>query len=311
MLAQLEADFGDDLQLIYRHFPLNSHDKAQLATQAAEAAGLQEKFWEMHDLLFEESGQWSELTEDEFVDWLLERAGDLSIDVDQFEKDLLSEEIQAIAVEAWEKNASIGMPGTPFLMINDYPYNGPLNYANIAATVDMILMERIQFSECPSMMIDPDKQYFATLETEKGDIVLELYPDKAPLAVNNFVFLSRQGWYDGITFHRVIPGFVAQAGDPSGTGFGGPGYAFDNEISEELKFDAPGVLGMANAGPGSNGSQFFITYTAIPDLDGSYSIFGRVVKGMDVVENLTPRDPSQSMDLPLGDKITRIIIEEK
>jgi len=224
---------------------------------------------------------------------------------------LTSEEIQAIAVEAWEKNASIGMPGTPFLMINDYPYNGPLNYANIAATVDMILMEKIQFSECPSMMIDPDKQYFATLETEKGDIVLELYSDKAPLAVNNFVFLSRQGWYDGITFHRVIPGFVAQAGDPSGTGFGGPGYAFDNEISEDLIFDAPGVLGMANAGPGSNGSQFFITYTAVPDLDGSYSIFGRVVKGMDVVESLTLRDPSQSMDLPPGDKVIRIVIEEK
>jgi cyclophilin family peptidyl-prolyl cis-trans isomerase len=109
----------------------------------------------------------------------------------------------------------------------------------------------------------------------------------------------------------VIPGFVAQAGDPSGTGFGGVGYLFDNEISPDLKFDGPGVVGMANAGPGTNGSQFFITLAATPDLDGSYTVFGRVISGMDVVEQLTPRDPSQNADLPPGDKILSVKIEEK
>jgi cyclophilin family peptidyl-prolyl cis-trans isomerase len=131
------------------------------------------------------------------------------------------------------------------------------------------------------------------------------------LAVNNFIFLVKQGWYDGVTFHRVLPGYIAQAGDRSGTGFGGPGYAFDNEISSFLTFDGPGVVAMANAGPGSNGSQFFITYTATPNLNGGYTIFGRVIAGMAVAQMLTPRDPSRALDLPPGDKILSVTIEEQ
>jgi cyclophilin family peptidyl-prolyl cis-trans isomerase len=160
------------------------------------------------------------------------------------------------------------------------------------------------------MTIDPTKQYIATLHTEKGDIVIELAADKAPLAVNSFIFLAHNGWFDNVTFHRVIPGFVAQAGDPSGTGFGTPGYAYKNEITD-LKFDAPGVVGMANAGADSNGSQFFITYAAASNLDGKFTVFGHVIQGMDVATNLTPRDPSQSGDLPPGDKILSVSIEEK
>jgi cyclophilin family peptidyl-prolyl cis-trans isomerase len=160
------------------------------------------------------------------------------------------------------------------------------------------------------MVINPTKQYIATLHTEKGDIVIELAADKAPLAVNSFIFLARNGWFDNVTFHRVIPGFVAQAGDPSGTGYGTPGYAFKNEISN-LKFDAPGVVGMANAGADSNGSQFFITYSSQPTLDGKYTVFGHVIQGLDVATSLTPRDPSQSGDLPTGDKILSVTIEEK
>ena len=117
--------------------------------------------------------------------------------------------------------------------------------------------------------------------------MIQLYADQAPLAVNSFVFLAKQGWFDGVTFHRVIPGFVAQTGDPSGTGKGGPGYFFKNEVSD-LRYDKPGVVGMANSGPDTNGSQFFITYAPQPSLDGSYTIFGQVIQGMDVVENLTP-----------------------
>ncbi|HEX7974682.1 MAG TPA: peptidylprolyl isomerase, partial [Anaerolineales bacterium] len=151
----------------------------------------------------------------------------------------------------------------------------------------------------------------ATLHTEKGDIAMDLYADKAPLAVNSFIFLAKQGWYDGVTFHRVIEGYIAQGGDPSGTGFGTPGYAFDNEISPDLKFDSPGILAMANAGPGSNGSQFFITLAPTPKLDGNYTIFGKVISGMDVVEKLSPRDPSQGLGLPPGDKILSVSIDEK
>jgi cyclophilin family peptidyl-prolyl cis-trans isomerase len=161
------------------------------------------------------------------------------------------------------------------------------------------------------MTVDASKQYIATLHTEKGDIAIELFPDKAPLAVNNFIFLARQGWFDGVTFHRVIQDFVAQAGDPSGTGYGTPGYAFSNEISTDLKFDKEGVVAMANAGPDSNGSQFFITLAPTPQLDGGYTIFGQVLSGMDVAKSLTLRDPTQGLGLPPGDAIRSVEIEEK
>jgi cyclophilin family peptidyl-prolyl cis-trans isomerase/protein-disulfide isomerase len=309
-LMQLITDHPNDLRIIYRHFPLSTHDKAGLATRAAEAAGLQGKFWEMHDLLFTKRSEWVDLTEEEFHNWLDQKILDLGMDTTRFEADLNSIALVSLAQKAYTDNAAIGMSGTPFLAVNGIPYNGPLDYVNLSATVRMILMEKRQFTDCPPMIIDIKKQYIAVLHTEKGDIQIELYADKAPLTVNSFVFLARQGWYDGVTFHRVIEGFVAQTGDPSGTGFGGPGYAFSNEISSDLMFDSPGVVGMANSGPDSNGSQFFITYTAVSRLNGSYTIFGRVISGMDVVEKLTARDPSQSMDLPPGDLILNVTIME-
>jgi cyclophilin family peptidyl-prolyl cis-trans isomerase len=311
VLAALLADHPDDVRIVYRHFPLTTHDKAALAMQAAEAAGLQGKFWELHNLLFMNRNDWVDLTSEEFLNWLNQKIDELELDREQFFIDIGSNKLISRAKEAYANNATIGMSGTPFLVINGIPYNGPLDFANLAATIEMILLEKRQFIDCPPMLIDPDKHYIATLHTEKGNIDIELYADKAPLAVNNFVFLARQGWFDGITFHRVIEGYIAQAGDPSGTGFGGPGYAFSNEISPDLTFDGPGVVGMANAGPDSNGSQFFITYTAIPRLNGSYTIFGRVISGMNVVEQLTVRDPSQSMELPPGDLILGVSIEEK
>ena len=124
------------------------------------------------------------------------------------------------------------------------------------------------------------------------------------------MFLARQNWFNGVTFHRVITGFAAQAGDPSGTGKGNPGYFFNNEISD-LKFDKPGMVGMANSGPDTNGSQFFITFRPAPHLDGKYTVFGQVISGLDVAENLTPRDPDQGGTLPPGDKILSVDVEEK
>jgi cyclophilin family peptidyl-prolyl cis-trans isomerase len=144
------------------------------------------------------------------------------------------------------------------------------------------------------MVIDPSKRYTATISTDLGDFVVELFADKAPKTVNNFVFLARDGYYDGVTFHRVIPGFMAQGGDPTGFGSGGPGYQFDDEFHPMLKHDQAGVLSMANAGPGTNGSQFFITYVATPHLDGRHTVFGRVIEGMDVVEAIPERDPASA-----------------
>ena len=142
-----------------------------------------------------------------------------------------------------------------------------------------------------------------------GDFVIQLYPDKAPITVNSFVFLARQGFFNGVTFHRVLEGFMAQGGDPTGTGQGGPGYQFINETNG-LSFDKAGVVAMANAGPDTNGSQFFITFGPRPQLNGGYTIFGQVVSGMDVVNTITRRNPDQNPTFQ-GDSMASVIITEK
>jgi cyclophilin family peptidyl-prolyl cis-trans isomerase len=167
-----------------------------------------------------------------------------------------------------------------------------------------------QYPSTPPMTIDVKKQYFATFKMAKGgEFVVQLYPDKAPITVNSFVFLARDGFFNGVTFHRVLEDFMAQGGDPQGTGMGGPGYEFVNEDSD-LKFDKPGVVAMANAGRDTNGSQFFITFVPTDFLDGGYTIFGQVIEGMDVVNGITRRDPDQNPDFT-GDVIESITIEEK
>jgi cyclophilin family peptidyl-prolyl cis-trans isomerase len=166
-----------------------------------------------------------------------------------------------------------------------------------------------RFSAAPEMAINPENKYFATLTTQQGDIRLELYPKDAPQSVNNFVFLARQGYFDNVTWHRVIPGFVAQTGDPTGTGTGGPGYTIPDEVSSR-RFET-GTLGMANAGPNTNGSQFFITYAPQPNLNGRYTVFGQVVSGLDVLQKITPRDPSTQRNAPPGDKLVKVTIEEQ
>ena len=167
-----------------------------------------------------------------------------------------------------------------------------------------------QYNSTPPNSIDPDKNYIATIEMAKGgNILIELYAKEAPNMVNNFVFLSRDGFYDDVTFHRVIPGFMAQTGDPTGTGRGGPGYRFEDEFNPKLRHDSEGILSMANAGPNTNGSQFFITFVATPHLDDAHSVFGKVIEGMDVVKSITERDPSFAREP--GDVIKTIAIEEK
>jgi cyclophilin family peptidyl-prolyl cis-trans isomerase len=309
VLAQLKDEFSDDVRIVFRQFPLISiHSKAAISAQASEAAGNQKKFWEMHDVLFEKQSEWAGLSEDGFQEWAADQAEVLGLDVEQFLEDMNSEEIASRINKAYEENARLGIPGTPFVAVNGQPVGNSNSYEALKTIIEANLMDMKLYDECPEQIIEEGKNYRAIIETEKGEFELELHAQQAPVAVNNFVFLSEEGWYDGVTFHRVLPDFVAQSGDPSGTGMGSPGYNFDNEISEDLKFDKPGVVGMANSGPDTNGSQFFITYKSVPQLDGGYTIFGQVVSGMDVVESLTPRDPSQSANLPPGDKIVSITI---
>jgi cyclophilin family peptidyl-prolyl cis-trans isomerase len=165
-----------------------------------------------------------------------------------------------------------------------------------------------QWSTPPEMQIDPSKNYKARMETDKGTMVIELFADKTPITVNNFVFLAREGYYDNVIFHRVIADFMVQGGDPTGTGRGGPGYKFQDEFVPSLKHDKQGILSMANAGPFTNGSQFFITHGPTPHLNGKHTVFGQVVEGLDVLMSIPPRDPG-NVSAP-SVKIISVTIEE-
>ena len=224
-------------------------------------------------------------------------------------------ETTGIASTAAENTAAAAPAATPVVRRTPVPVPAPKE------------PEVKRYDSYPAMTIDPEKSYTATFELEKGgQFEVELYAREAPKTVNSFVFLARDGFYDGVTFHRVIEGFMAQGGDPTGTGTGGPGYSFENEVSLERRHDSPGTLSMANSGgAATNGSQFFITFIPTPFLDGyeadgtpkdcsqrgvsCHTVFGRVVDGMDVVNSISLRDP-QTARTP-GDAIKTITITEE
>jgi peptidylprolyl isomerase len=173
--------------------------------------------------------------------------------------------------------------------------------------------ESYSFSGPPPMTIDPAKQYTATIATPRGDIVIELLPEIAPESVNNFVFLARQNFYNGLTWHRVLEGFMAQGGDPAGDGTGDPGYSIPAEFTDQISFDGPGLVAMARSSdPNSAGSQFFITTGPAPWLDGQYTIFGRVIEGQEIANAIPLRDPQNPADLATpGEMILGVTIDEQ
>jgi cyclophilin family peptidyl-prolyl cis-trans isomerase len=315
IIDQLLINHPNDLRVVFRPVPAINYikqlDKTQLSVQAVLAAADQGKFWEMRDRLVAKYSAWSSLPVSQFEAWAVGQATDLGLDGAKFKAAMDSADTAASAKAMYDKASQLSL-SIPIAFINgSLQPRAALSYDGLDSTIGLLALATKEFKTCPPFSIDPAKQYTATLHTEKGDIVMQLYADKAPLAVNSFVFLAQQGWFNGVTFHRVLPGFVAQTGDPSGTGSGGPGYYFKNEVSAGLSFDKPGVVGMANSGPDTNGSQFFITYTPQTKLDGSYTIFGQVTQGMDVVESLTARDPETTPGLPPGDKILSVTVQEK
>lgn len=326
-IARLEDEHGDNLRVVFRHFPLISiHDKALLTAEATEAAGAQGAFWEMLARIFEGQRQWSAVSPDQALEILIGYAEDLGLDAEQFAADLDQGTFREKVMASYQEAASLEIPGTPTFFINGQRFEAPLSHFWLDAFVRLELLAENQYEAAPPMVIDPQKHYQATIKTAKGDIVVELDAEKAPRTVNNFVFLALEGWYDGVTFFRVLPGFVAQTGDPTNTGLGGPGYRFPDEFHVDLKHDSAGVISMANSGPDTNSSQFFITYAPTPWLDAydesgelkdcpsqevsCHAVFGHVTEGMDVLEALTPRDATQNPDLPPGDAIIAIEIEE-
>ncbi|MEZ4518339.1 MAG: peptidylprolyl isomerase [Chloroflexota bacterium] len=319
VLRQLSNEFPDDVRLVYRYFPLNSiHPLAQMSAEAAEAAGAQGKFWEYNEALFAQQSDWSSLNEEQALDFFVNLASTFGLDTDKFTEELTSGVYTEKISQSEQEAIALGLPGTPSVLVNGEIVPGDGLPRDLAIWEEYVNSEKAlkelaerQYSSAPPMTIDTDAQYLAHVQMENGGtFTIELLPKSAPQTVNSFVFLARDGWFDGVTFHRVLPGFVAQTGDPSGTGRGGPGYMLPNEIDPELSHDSAGVVAMANAGPNTNGSQWYITYGDVSQLDGSYTIFGRVTEGMDVVEAITPRDPSTTPNAPAGDKISTITIEE-
>jgi len=305
--------------VVYRHFPLNSiHPNAQKSAEAAEAAGAQGRFWEYHDALFARQGEWSSLDAAGAREFFIALAGELGLDTDQFTAALDDGEFAGYVSGLEQEAMALGLPGTPSAIVNGQVVPGEGLPRDFEAWEAFVRDEKSlkdlaarQYKSAPAMSIDTNKRYLAHVKMAKGgEFTIELLPKSAPQTVNSFVFLAREGWFNGVTFHRVLPGFVAQTGDPSGTGRGGPGYMIPNEIDRNLSHNEAGIVAMANAGPNTNGSQWYITYGDVSQLDGSYTIFGRVIEGMDVVESITPRDPSRNPGAPAGDAIETITIEE-
>ncbi len=320
MLERLVDAYPEDVQLVYRHFPLNSiHANAQKAAEAAEAAGAQGGFWAYHDALFAEQQEWSRLEADAAHDYFVDLAVELGLDGVALGEDLTNNTYTEYVTNLETESVSIGLGGTPSVIVDgfwvrDVPFNYEVWQSYVEQRLAVIQAEKVlaemQYDAAPPMTIDLDASYTATIVMESGEqIIIELLPQSAPETVNNFVFLAQEGWYDGVMFHRVIPGFMAQTGDPTGLGVGGPGYTIQDEFDPDLSHDGPGMVSMANAGPDTGGSQFFITTGAATHLDGLHAIFGRVVEGMDVVENLSARDP-QDPNAPDGDRIETILIEK-
>jgi len=312
MLKELLALHPNDLQLVFRHFPLRVlHDKAYLAGQAAEAAGLQGHFWEMHDLLYERQMEWTSLSPEDFEEWLKSVLPEVGLDEDLFMEVIESGTFMDDMEAYFQAGVSYGLAGTPSIFINDFYFQLEPSLSLLEAYIRLELMEAKRQLDYPPYTLSEGKVYLAHLELNIGEVILQLYPDSAPLAVNNFIYLAKQGWYDDNPIFRVSPGRLVEAGDPSGTGFGDQGYHFPIETDPAFVFDQPGFVAVSSSGPNTNGSRFFITLTALPEFDGTRTIFGKVIEGLELLSNLEGREPMEDLLSTPQAIIKTITIEEK
>ena len=310
-LAELQQRYPDEVRVVLRQYPQpQTYDKSLLAAYAAEAAGIENDFWGMNELLYSRQPDWINLPADAFMDWVMKESPGYHIDAEQLKVNMENPAVMTRVKQVIEDATPLAISTTPVLFMNNLRVKTRLNAESMAEQVEYFLLQKTAFTECPANTIDPQKIYLATFHTEKGNIVFELFPQVAPMAVNSFVFLARKGWYDNSTFFRVIPGYVVQGGDPSGSGLGGPGYVFSNEVDPQLRFNTPGLLGLTHTSGGMNGSQFFITYTALPELDGQFTIIGRVIEGGNVLNALRPRNPESDVILLPADRLLQVTIEE-
>ena len=315
-LEVVRSSYPNDVRLVWRHLPdSRNHDKAELTLLASEAAAAQGQFWPMHDQLFTHQETWTALAPGDFRAVLRDYAAAIGLDVARFEAELDAGTYLPVIDASREDAARLNIVGVPVLLFNGVPFSGRDDRFGLEEAVRLALLKPRQFESAPSITLDPAKTYRAVLVTEYGDVTVNLFAEAAPVTVNNFVFLARAGWYDNITFHYVLPDLVAQTGDPSDTGRGLPGYTIPGETGNGLAFDRPGLVAMAHPSglPDGAGSVFFITLAAVPEWTGEYTIFGEVVSGLEVLDNLTPRnanDPVEYPDPPPGDWLITVRIEE-
>jgi cyclophilin family peptidyl-prolyl cis-trans isomerase/protein-disulfide isomerase len=304
----------DDTRVVFRHFPLSYHELAANGAIAAEYVGDQlgdEAFFDFIGTIFAAQSSWGALSLEEFNTYLKDVIeADFGLVPADFDAILADETYNANVSEDYA-NGTAFVTGTPFVLMNGIP----LMYIPAASFEEAwqfaVDFPASQYTSCPEFTLDRGKQYFATVETTKGSFVMELFVDSAPTTVNSFIALAEDGYFDDVNFHRVIQGFVAQTGDPTGSGIFGPGYEFANEIDPSLSYNSRGIVGMANSGADTNGSQFFITYSPQPALNGGYTIFAYIVEGMDVVESLQAIDPNNPVAGIEPDKIVSITISEE
>lgn len=318
-LEILRSDYPDDLRLIWRQLPnTNSNDKAALAFQASEAAAAQGRFWDMHAVLFTTQNQWIGMSVEEFREQLNTYAQTVGLDLKLFNAALDDERYLPLIEEYQQQADELGIVGIPNLLINGEPLSTRDDLFGLNGAIQLALLERRFFDTPPPMTIDLEQDYQAVIETEDGDIRIDLFEKDSPLTVNNFVFLAEQGWFDNTSFFLVLPDFYAQAGDPSGTGQGYPGYRIEGEHDNGYVFDSEGLVAMSHrpGEPDNAGSQFLITLDTLPnheaEWDGKYTIFGHVVSGMDMIHTLTSRNPGDPLRFPNpppGDPIITVRIE--
>jgi cyclophilin family peptidyl-prolyl cis-trans isomerase/protein-disulfide isomerase len=312
--------YPNDVRLVFRHWPLTSlHDKAVQAAEAAEAAGRQGKFFEMTEFLFTNQAEWSGKSAADFTSWLNGKVSTLGLNAANFATDWKDSAIvQKVNTDLAVSNQLFGelskaMPeaggfGTPTLFINNYLFVAQQRTVeSISLIINLLKSNKANTLECPATTIDASKDYFATLTTNKGDIVIDLLEKVAPTSVNSFVNLAQKGWFNNNIFFANDQ--IVLSGDKSNTGYGGPGYATKDEINPAYTFDKEGMVGLPNFGPGTNGSQFFINKAAFSAINGRYSIFGTVTKGMEVVKSLVSYDETKPVDT--ADKILSVVISTK
>jgi len=310
VILELATIYPEDLRIIYRQYPLLTvHDKASLAGQAAESAGQQGQFWTLYSLLNSDYAEWKDLDPENFLEWLLVATKDLDLDHQQFEEDLRSGRFEESMKEFFISAYDAGINGTPFIFLNNDWFRLNPTQLNLEAALRLELLSYRMYESPPEMGIDPEASYLVHMQLNIGEVVLQLFPKSAPMAVNSFVFLAENGWFNGNPFHGVVPGKYVQTGDPTGTGLGGPGYFLPDEIDPDLDFNQSGVAALTRTGPNTSGSQFFITLSPLPELNGTRTIFGRVVKGLDLLLKLEVRDPLEELLTPPQAYIESIRIE--